>query len=236
MSLKSASVNIELSETPRSIPATIESRYSVELEIPIGPHAADLVSIPEEKCFLPAPGQDIYFHKRGGSWPYRGGWCVSWIVQDPDPYSDWEWDDPFEEDSAQWNRAGWTDVDSCDREYGTEDTLTSLVSLHGNERVFLVDCVTQSYVIHRLTPYVDREVDYQYDHVLVVPADSTNPKEYAESMLGEYTKWLNGDVWGIVYRELSATGEVIEREEVWGYIGQEYAESAAKDAVAAGGL
>lgn len=49
---------------------------------------------------------------------------------------------------------------------------------------------------------------------------------YAKALIEEYNAWCNGDVYGVcVYVIDRITGERIEEDECWGYIGTDYAES-----------
>ena len=46
---------------------------------------------------------------------------------------------------------------------------------------------------------------------------------YAQQALDEYNAWSNGDCYGVVIQKHELDGTLIESDEVWGYIGGEYA-------------
>ena len=48
--------------------------------------------------------------------------------------------------------------------------------------------------------------------------------ECAKSACEEFTKWCNGDCYGVVVVTCQADGSMIDSDECWGYIGSEYAE------------
>lgn len=51
-------------------------------------------------------------------------------------------------------------------------------------------------------------------------------RRYAKPLIEEYNAWCNGEAYGVcVYVIDRLTGECIEEDECWGYIGTEYAES-----------
>lgn len=49
-------------------------------------------------------------------------------------------------------------------------------------------------------------------------------EKYAKSVLDEYQKWCNGEVYGVVIETFDEDGEHIDTESCWGFIGDEYAE------------
>lgn len=53
-------------------------------------------------------------------------------------------------------------------------------------------------------------------------------EKYADSVLEEYIKWCNGEVYGVVV-ETFKDGEQVEEDACWGYIGHEYAEQTLKE-------
>jgi hypothetical protein len=54
--------------------------------------------------------------------------------------------------------------------------------------------------------------------------DPDRRTEIARSLLDTYTSWCNGDVWGVCHFVIDPdTGETVEDDACWGYIGDEYA-------------
>ena len=48
-------------------------------------------------------------------------------------------------------------------------------------------------------------------------------EEMARSLCEQYNSWCNGDVYGVVTVVYSPTGELVEEDSCWGYVGHEYA-------------
>lgn len=53
--------------------------------------------------------------------------------------------------------------------------------------------------------------------------------KYAQSVLDEYEKWCNSEVYGCVVQVHEEDGELVEADSCWGFIGYEYAEEALKE-------
>jgi len=54
--------------------------------------------------------------------------------------------------------------------------------------------------------------------------------EIARALCEEFTSWCNGDVYGVVHVTLDLiTGDEIDTESCWGYIGSDYAEACARE-------
>jgi hypothetical protein len=60
--------------------------------------------------------------------------------------------------------------------------------------------------------------------VLAVPPDVTNPEEWADGVLREWTAVVNGDVWFIVTHFIQPDGTVRDYQCIGGYVGREVAE------------
>lgn len=53
----------------------------------------------------------------------------------------------------------------------------------------------------------------------------------AMSACSEFTKWCNGDCYGVVVVECNADGSMVDSDECWGYIGSDYAKKTLKEQV-----
>lgn len=54
-------------------------------------------------------------------------------------------------------------------------------------------------------------------------------EELAANACDQYTKWCNGECYGVIVVTCEADGTMIDSDECWGYIGHEYAEQTMKE-------
>lgn len=149
---------------------------------------------------------------------------LSWKVQDNDPMEhDWQEGVEF--------------VDFRGRSNGPEERdlfMAEAIERLGPEHVHLVEVYSHGLESFSRVDagmfYPDRRWDVAAACVLVTPTDVTNPAEFADGCLSEYTSWCCGDVWGVVVVEVPADydGSELECESVWGFIGSEYADECVK--------
>lgn len=204
----------------------------------------------ESRTFFTLPDTDIEV-ETDGSIPDRhadvyvrtdddGTRHVSWLVQDDDARDLIEWDD-HESDPAQWCNGVFKDFRNHHDTfggYGGQDGRDAFIAAMtrkvGPDHVFLVEVYSHGLESFSRVDagkwYPDRQWDVCAACVLVVPPDATDPVAYADGMLESYTSWVNGDVYGIVYVAVPAdySGGELPTDSVWGFIGHEYAEEAAK--------
>jgi hypothetical protein len=72
------------------------------------------------------------------------------------------------------------------------------------------------------------------DGYYIAPDDVNDPATYAKGIMGTYSAWAEGDVWGVcvwLYNKVDGEWELDEsgRDECWGYYGRKYAEAELKD-------
>lgn len=90
------------------------------------------------------------------------------------------------------------------------------------------------YALTNESSQVDRQWDVAHGvGVLLLDCDwDGTPDELTEiarSLLDNYTSWCNGDVWGICHFVIDPdTGEELEDDACWGYIGSDHAEEELK--------
>jgi hypothetical protein len=159
-----------------------------------------------------------------------GGYYLAWLALDDDRGHDY-WDDResgmFHEFRSQEDRDEYMDHARRD---------------HGADRVIIVEKYEHSLVHYSpvdTVGYPDRRWDVSPCAVFIVPED-VEPEHrigYAKDVLDEYSSWCNGDVFGVVVRAVDANGNPVEdlTDECWGFIGHEYAQSEADEAVKRGG-
>lgn len=191
---------------------------------------------------IQVPGTDIWFEAIGhvpnsydDVWTSETptGYVLTFLVQDECYGEDFEWDNP-DTPNDEW-------VNGCFRDFrdsrdggGQEarDTFaTEMIEEVGVYRVFIVDVYSHGmdhFSIANTAPYPDRQWDVAPACVLAVPADVTNPREWAEGVLETYSSWVNGDVWGIVTYDVAPDGTLNDYDTIHGYIGHENAEAEAK--------
>jgi hypothetical protein len=155
------------------------------------------------------------------AWSERpeGGYYIAWTIHD-DAYSEYDWSEgvEFREFRTEWDR---------------DEFIEGAVAEHGYGRVFVVECYEHTLVHYSpigTVNYPDHQWDVRPSGVIIVPDDVTDPLEFAKATLDEYSSWRNGDVWGVISREVDADGNLVPdaSDECWGYIGSEYAESEAR--------
>lgn len=156
---------------------------------------------------------------------------VSWLVHDESPY--FEWDD-IDADPGEWVKGVFRDFRNHYDGGGEEarDTfIADAVARFGQDRVFIVDVYShglEHFSRSHSRWYPDREWDVAPACVLIVPPDVTNPAEWADGILDEYSSWANGDTWAIVSVDVDAEGNRQMADVIGGFIGRQLAEEAAK--------
>lgn len=167
---------------------------------------------------------------------YGDGYRVAWTVHDDDAWGGWEWDDASA-DPAGWGNGVFRDFrNSRDGggEIARDEFMAEMIEAVGEDNVFVVEVYShgnESFSRVETKWYPDREWDVCPACVLAVPADVTDPKAYADSVLNAFTKWANGDVWGVVVNYVKVDGTVTSEDSCWGYIGGEYAEEVARSGI-----
>lgn len=150
-----------------------------------------------------------------------GGVTVSYLVDDADTF-----DYSILDESSEL------------KEFRSEQTRDAFIAeqkaLVGSDHVFIVDKYDHSgthYSLADTVNYPDRKFDVAPSNVLVVPADvpSERAEDYAEGCLSERNAVNAGEVYGVVTQQWDAHGVELESEAVWGHIGDDYAEEAAKE-------
>lgn len=133
----------------------------------------------------------------------------------------------------------WCDVRffQADRRYVSPHTHDEVLE---SDAVFQVERYEHGLVSYSLVAdgrgYVDRQWDVCTVGVIGVPAGPegyTNPREAAAVWLDEYTKWCNGDVYGVVEAHYSRSSvedswALVDdvHDSCWGYIGSDVAQEA----------
>lgn len=204
----------------------------------------------ERQTFLTIPGTDIEVQTDGSLPPYHadvyvttnddGSYRLAWLLNDDDGYGLWEWSDGSG-DPEQWSNGAFKDFrnhydryDGMDGQDGRDAFFAAMVEKVGEANVFLVEVYSHGLESFSRVDagrfYPDRQWDVCASCVLAVPPDVTNPAEWADGVLESYTSVVNGDVYGIVSLDVPADydGSPLETDSVWGFIGSEYAEEAAK--------
>lgn len=106
------------------------------------------------------------------------------------------------------------------------------------ERIFVVDRMEHGQVNYTVLDSWDSKTQDAWDSapstVIVVDEEGaggvTDFRAAANAIAEDYTKWSNGEVYGICHGVYDANGDNVEYEESgWGFIGSEYAEQAIKD-------
>lgn len=197
----------------------LEMRTSTEMRVP----GTDLWIEPNGP--LPEPHDDVWVTADGGNL------TVAWLVQD-EMHEDYEWGDP-DGDTAEW-------VNGCFRDFrnsqhgGGEDArdafIEAMTAKVGADRVFIVDVYShglEHFSVANSVGYPDRQWDVAPACVLAVPLNVTNPREWADGILDEYSSWACGDTWGVVRCTVLPDGTVDNEDSCWGYIGRNHAEAEA---------
>jgi hypothetical protein len=206
--------------------ARVRTDHFVDLEA-----GDDIVTIPEESCFTPDDVSSVRYRRLED-----GTMRVAWLCLDDNGGDYWQ-----DRDGGEW-----VEIDPrrvYDGEADAREVIDALIAEHGAALVFPV-AYTDHGPVCDYRPMLNLEDNgpttlrfEDFDHasyVYVCPADATNPVDYAVAVLREYTDWANGSVYGVITREIDGDGNVSAREECWGFIGFEYAESE-RDAYVAGG-
>lgn len=173
------------------------------------------VAIDLDSSYLTPVFDEVYVEPREG-----GGYRAAWLVVDQDA------------ERPEFDGDVWIEVPE-DRDYirsyafrwGAVREAREAIREYGRKRVYLVSVEDHGYANrYRLT---DKFEDARY--VLVIPEDCTTPDEYAAATVGEVDEWAQGNVFGVIVREVDADGVTIDpMEDCWGFIGTDYAESEAK--------
>lgn len=100
-------------------------------------------------------------------------------------------------------------------------------------RVFYVRTAGDGYRISHQA-FINNAADIgNADGYYIAPEDVTKPNSYAVGVMEQYSAWCTGDVWGVcVWTYDTTTLELKDRDEVWGYYGQDYAETELKERLA----
>jgi hypothetical protein len=159
---------------------------------------------------------------------------ISWLVQDDDGYNMHEWDSVGTE-PKNWSNGLFRDFRN-QYDGGGEEARNAFIAEWterlGEDHVFIVDVYSHGldhYSVSNSRWYPDRQWDVAPACVLVVPPDVTDPRCWADGMMGSWTSVCNGDVWGIVTLTVDSDGKVLDEDSCWGFIGRQYAEEAAKE-------
>lgn len=162
-------------------------------------------------------------------WAYR----VAWLVRDEDCWDGFEWSDPDDEPS-EWSNGCFRDFRNSHDGGGEESRdafIAEMAAKVGEDRVFIVDVYShglEHFSVSNSRWYPDRQWDVAPACVLVVPPDVTNPREWADGVMEQYTAWACGDTWLVVTNYLDADGNVTDDECIGGFIGRKHAEEAAR--------
>lgn len=186
---------------------------------------------------LPERHDDVWSEALTGE--YDGAFRrVSWLVPDYDYRGDMiEWADPDRETNPnEWSNGCFRDFrNSHDGggEIARDAFIEQMVEMVGADRVFIVDVYShglEHFSVSNSRWYPDRQWDVAPACVLAVPPDVTNPREWADGMMEQWTAVVNGDTWLLVSNFLDSEGNVIPdaSEVIGGFIGREYAERCAK--------
>jgi hypothetical protein len=106
------------------------------------------------------------------------------------------------------------------------------------DRIFVVDRMEHGQVKYTVLDAWDSKTQDAWDSapstVIVIDEEGaggvTDFRAAADAVAEDYTKWANGDVYGICRGVYDVNGDAVEHEEsVWGFIGSEYAEQAIKE-------
>lgn len=200
----------------------IKMRTTTEVQIP----DTDIWFTPQEP--LPDPGDEIYVNEE------EGVTRVSWLVRDDDA-GPFEWSDP-DTPPSEWINGVFRDFRSSQGGDGTpasrDEFYREMVELVGEDRVFIVEVYSHgadTFAIVGTRHFPDRQWDVAPACVLAVPSDVTNPAEWANSIIENYNSWVNGDVWGVVTHWVhNKTRIVTDSSSVWGFVGLDDAEAAAR--------
>jgi len=182
---------------------------------------------------IPEPHDDDIWVRTLTDDPDGDAYAVSWLVHDPYGYEAHEWGNP-DDDPKEW-------VNGCFRDFrndhhgGGEEARNAfyrdMVEAVGEDRVFIVDVYAhglEHFSRSNSRFYPDRKWDVAPACVLAVPPDVTNPAEWADGVLKEWTAVVNGDTWLIVTHFLRADGSVRDCQVIGGYTGRDVAEECAK--------
>lgn len=69
--------------------------------------------------------------------------------------------------------------------------------------------------------------------LFIVPDDATEPEQYCDAVMEEFSNWCNGAIYGVVVERYTRAGDEWESDgnpdACWGHIGYEWAQQALKD-------
>lgn len=158
------------------------------------------------------------------------GLHVSYLAQDWDAQNPWEDDEAIEYRifDRGYERDEWIDAHN-------EDPDPDIAKAMADGRFFWLERYEHGLVRYALineSSQVDRRWDVAHGvGYLILDTDwAGDLTEIARNLCDTYTSWCNGDVYGIVHVRLDpTTGEVLDEESCWGYIGSEYAEQTMKE-------
>jgi len=205
--------------------ATITATY--KMEVP----GTDLTFEPQGP--LPESHDEVWVRSIADDDDVVCGYDVSWLVRDEDCWDGFEWDQPTTTPS-EWINGCFRDFRNS-RDGGGQESrdefITEMAAKVGQDRVFIVDVYShglEHFSVSNSRWYPDRQWDVAPACVLVVPPDVTNPREWADGVMEQYTSWACGDTWLVVTNTLDTEGHVTNDECVGGFIGRENAEEAAR--------
>lgn len=164
--------------------------------------------------------------------PSGADFRVSWTVQDSDAYDLIEWDaaDTAPKDWCQGVFRDFRNSHNGGGEIARDEFYAEMVEAVGADHVFIVDVYahgSEHFSRANTANYPDRQWDVAPACILAVPPDATNPAEYADGVLDVFSKWANGDVWGVIHNYVKADGTVVDDDSCYGFIGYKCAEKAA---------
>lgn len=101
---------------------------------------------------------------------------------------------------------------------------------------FLVDKYEHGlvhYSVANTSNYPDRRWDVSCCAIFVVPEDVSKERavDYANAVLQEYTDWCNGQVFGVCLDIFNKTGNKVDDNACWGYIGYDHALESLKEEI-----
>lgn len=198
---------------------------------------AHYVEVPDTDISFEAEGplpdvyDDVFVEDLTGT--EVGAHRVTWLVHDDCAYDMMEWSDPTDE-PTEWVNGCFRDFRNSHHgggEVERDEFFAEMVEAVGEDHVFVVEVYShglESFSVVNTKWYPDRQWDVAPACVLAVPPDVTNPREWADGVMEQYTSWANGDVWLMVTHYVKPDGTVDSCDIVGGFIGHEYAVEAAK--------
>lgn len=189
----------------------------VEVELPIGPTYGEPI--------------DLFASPREG-----GGYHVAYAVTDEVGWDFWEWDGG-DENPENWPNGRFRDFRNSHDGGGQEardEFYREMVELVGEDHVFLVEVYSHGLESFSRVDagrfYPDRQWDVCASCVLAVPPDVTDPAGWADGVLTQWTAYVNGDVWDLIYFDVDAEGKMVgDYECLGGFFGYEEAKQGIYD-------